>query len=159
MEVGVQDVQGFTLLSQPAPKQSYAPMARKPTPSSHEPPCQWNQVPVTLIYQWKNERGRDGGKRMIQRLNIPPTLLAQIMKKQRFAQKPRVAKDNKDRKLLDRTAKNSENQSHVNRMIQRLNKESGCQENVVLSTWRWCKQGWLSLSQMTDCWPPCTPCC
>ena len=71
---------------------------------------------------------------MIQRLNIPPTLLAQIMKKQRFAQKPRVAKDKKDRKLLDRTAKNSENQSHVNRMIQRLNKESGCQENVVLIT-------------------------
>ena len=71
---------------------------------------------------------------MIQRLNIPPTLLAQIMKKQRFAQKPSVAKDNKDRKLLDRTAKNSENPSHVNRMIQRLNKESGCQENVVLST-------------------------
>ena len=132
--MGVQDVQGFTPLSQPAPKQSYAPMARKPTPSSHEPPCQWNQVPVTLIYQWKNEGGRDGGKRMIQRLNIPPTLLAQIMKKQRFAQKSSVAKDNKDRKLLDRTAKNSENPSHVNRMIQRLNKESGCQENVVLST-------------------------
>ena len=133
--MGVQDVQGLTPLAQPAPRQSYAPIASKRTPSSHiEPPRQWNQVPVTLIYQWKNERGRDGGKRMIQRLNIPPTLLAQIMKKKRFAQKPSVAKDNKDRKLLDRTAKNSENPSHVNRMIQRLNKESGCQENVVLST-------------------------
>ena len=51
-----------------------------------------------------------------------------------IAQKPSVAKDNKERKLLDRTAKNSESQSHVKRMIQRLKKESGCQENVVLST-------------------------
>ena len=33
------------------------------------PPCQWNQVAVTLIYQWKNRGGRDGGKKMIQRLN------------------------------------------------------------------------------------------
>ena len=39
------------------------------------------------------------------------------------------------------------------RMIQRLNKESGHQENVVLSTWRWRKQGWLGMSQTTDCWP------
>ena len=44
-------------------------MAGKPAPSSHEPPCQWSQAPVTLIYQWKNKWGRDGGKRMIQRLN------------------------------------------------------------------------------------------
>ena len=66
------------------PRQSYAPMAGKPAPLSHEPPRQWNQVPVTLIYQWKNEGGRDGGKRMIQRLNIPPTWLAQITKKQRL---------------------------------------------------------------------------
>ena len=35
------------------PRQSYAPMAGKPAPSSHEPPRQWNQVPVTLIYQWE----------------------------------------------------------------------------------------------------------
>jgi len=39
------------------------------------------------------------------------------------------------------------------RIIQRLNEESGRQENAVLSTWRWCKQGWLRLSQMTDHWP------
>ena len=39
------------------------------------------------------------------------------------------------------------------RMIQRLNEESGRQENVVLSIWRWCKQGWLCLSQTTDPWP------
>ena len=44
-------------------------MAGKPAPSSHEPPRQWSQAPVTLIYQWKNKWGRDGGKRMIQRLN------------------------------------------------------------------------------------------
>ena len=44
-------------------------MAGKPVPSSHEPPLQWSQAPVTLIYQWKNKWGRDGGKRMIQRLN------------------------------------------------------------------------------------------
>ena len=69
MEVGAQDVQGLSLLAQPAPSQSYASMAGKPTPSSHDPPRQWNQAPVTLIYQWKCKGGRDGGKRMIQRLN------------------------------------------------------------------------------------------
>ena len=45
--------------SQP-PRQSYAPMAGKPTPSSREPPCQWNQAPVTLIYQWKIKGGKRG---------------------------------------------------------------------------------------------------
>ena len=70
MEVGARDVQWFPPLAQPAPRQSYAPMAGKPAPSSHEPPRQWNQAPVTLIYRWKNKGGgRDGGKRMIQRLN------------------------------------------------------------------------------------------
>ena len=44
-------------------------MAGKPTPSSHEPPHQRNQAPVTLIYQWKKRGSRYGGKRMIQRLN------------------------------------------------------------------------------------------
>ena len=39
------------------------------------------------------------------------------------------------------------------RMIQRLNEENGRQENTVLSTWRWCKQGWPRLSQTTDHWP------
>ena len=29
--------------------QCYVPIAGKPVPSSHEPPRQWNQVPVTLI--------------------------------------------------------------------------------------------------------------
>ena len=39
------------------------------------------------------------------------------------------------------------------RMIQRPNEENGRQESVVLSTWRWFKQGWPRLSQMTDRWP------
>ena len=70
MEVGARDVQGLPPMAQPAPRQSYAPMAGKPGPSSHEPPRQWNQAPVTLIQQWKNKGGgRDGGKRMIQGLN------------------------------------------------------------------------------------------
>ena len=38
-------------------------------------------------------------------------------------------------------------------MIQRLNEETGCHENTVLSTWRWRKQGWPRLSQTTDRWP------
>ena len=71
MEVGARDVQGLPPLAQPAPRQSYAPMAGKPAPSSHEPPRQWNQAPTTLIYQWRKKRGggRDGGKRTIQRPN------------------------------------------------------------------------------------------
>ena len=60
VEVGAWDVQGLPLLAKPAPRQSYAPMAGKPAPSSHEPPRQWNQVPVTLIYQWKNKGGEEG---------------------------------------------------------------------------------------------------
>ena len=35
-----------------------APMAGKPVPFSHEPPCQWNQEPITLIHQSKNKRER-----------------------------------------------------------------------------------------------------
>ena len=41
-------------------------------------------------------------------------------------------------------------ESDSKRMIQRLNEESGWQENTVLSTWKWCKQGWPRLSQTTD---------
>ena len=100
MEVGSQDVQGLPLLAQPAPRQSYAPMAGKPVPTSHKPSRQWNQAPVILIYHCKNKGGRKGGKRMFQRLNV----------------------------------------------------ESGHRENALLSTWRWCKQGWPHLSQMTDRW-------
>ena len=39
------------------------------------------------------------------------------------------------------------------RMIKRLNEENGSHENTVLSTWRWCKQGWPRLNQTTDRWP------
>ena len=60
---------GFNFRAQPAPRQSYASMAGKPMPSCHEPPHQWNQAPVTLIYQWKNNGGSGGHKTMIQRLN------------------------------------------------------------------------------------------
>ena len=40
MEVGARDVQGLPPMARPAPRQSYAPMAGKPAPSSHEPPRQ-----------------------------------------------------------------------------------------------------------------------
>jgi len=38
VEVGARDVQRLPLLAKPAPGQSYAPMADKPVPFSHEPP-------------------------------------------------------------------------------------------------------------------------
>ena len=38
-------------------------------PSSHEPPHQCNQAPVTLINSGKIKWGRGGGKCAIQRLN------------------------------------------------------------------------------------------
>ena len=38
------------------------------------------------------------------------------------------------------------------RTIQRLNETWGHQENAVLRTWSWCKQGWLHSSNQTDCW-------
>ena len=60
---------GFHFWHSQPPKQSYAPMAGKPASSSHEPPRQWSQAPVTLIQQWKNKGERGEGKRMIQRLN------------------------------------------------------------------------------------------
>ena len=59
--MGAPDVQGLQLLAKPAPRQSYAPIAGKPVPSSHEPSCQWNQAPVMQIYQWKTERGQEWG--------------------------------------------------------------------------------------------------
>ena len=61
MEVGA-FVQWLPLLAKPAAKQSYSPMASRPELSSLELPHQWNQAPVTLIYQWKNKAG--GGGRM-----------------------------------------------------------------------------------------------
>ena len=50
------------LQSQPS-RQSYAPMAGKPSPSNHELPHQWNQATVTLIYRWKIKRRKRWGKR------------------------------------------------------------------------------------------------
>ena len=57
VEVGAWDVEGLPLWAKPAHRQSYAPMACKPMPSRHWPPHQWNQAPVTLIYQWKIKWG------------------------------------------------------------------------------------------------------
>ena len=37
-------------------------MASKPAPSSHELQRQWNQAPVTRIYQWKNKMREGWGK-------------------------------------------------------------------------------------------------
>ena len=59
VEVGACSVQWLPLLAKPAPKQSYSPMAGKPELSSLELQHQWNQAPVTLIYQWKN-KGEEG---------------------------------------------------------------------------------------------------
>ena len=59
MKVGVHDDQGLALLSQSALRQCYALMAGKLTPSSREPPHQWNQAPVPVIYQRKI-KGREG---------------------------------------------------------------------------------------------------
>ena len=59
VEVGARDVKGLPLLAQPAPRKSYTPMAGKPAPSSHDPPSQSSQAPVTPIYQWKN-KGEEG---------------------------------------------------------------------------------------------------
>ena len=60
--MGARDVQGLPPLAQPAPRQSYAPMAGKPVPSSHEPPRQWNQAPVTLINRGRIKGGGMGVK-------------------------------------------------------------------------------------------------
>ena len=53
MKVGARDDQGLAPLSHLALRQCYALMAGKLTPSSHEHPHQWNQAPVTMIYQRK----------------------------------------------------------------------------------------------------------
>ena len=67
--MGACNVEGLPLWANPAHRQSYAPMADKPMLFSHWPPHQWNQAPVTLIYQWKIKWGERWGKSTIQRLN------------------------------------------------------------------------------------------
>ena len=66
--------------------------------------------------------------------------------------KSRHSKDDVERKRFERNSKKKKKQreSDGKRMIQRLNEENGRHENTVLSTWRWCKQGWPCLSQTTD---------
>ena len=147
MEVGAQDIQGLPLSAQPAPRQSYVSMAGKPMSSSHEPPCQWNQAPVTLIYQWKNK----GGAGFANTPNLPyfmPKFTPKFVKqKSQWLHLP----------IKFANPGGGGGRDGGKRMILRLNKESGCQENVVLSTWRWCKQGCPRLSQTTDHWPLTTP--
>ena len=68
VEVGVWDVQGLPPMAQPAPRENYATMAGKPAPPAMSPHANGTRH-LSLIYQCKNKGGRDGGKRMIQRLN------------------------------------------------------------------------------------------
>ena len=98
MEVGARDVQGLPHLAQPAPRQSYAPTAGKTHALQPWAPTPMESGTCQTDLSVEKKGRRDGGKRM----------------------------------------------------IQRLNEENGHQENTV---WRWCKQGWPRLSQMTDRWP------
>ena len=70
MEVGAQTVQGLPLLTEPAPRQSYASMAGKPVSSSHErSPLAMEPGTCHTELSVEKLRGRAGGKRMIQRRN------------------------------------------------------------------------------------------
>ena len=82
----------------------------------------------------------------------PANIVAPNYEETTIAQNPGVAEDNVERKRFDRNSK-KQRESDGKRMIQRLNEENGRHENTVLSTWRWCKQGWPRLSQTTDRWP------
>ena len=123
MEVGAQDIQGLPLLAQPAPRQSCVSMAGKPMPSSHESPCQWNQAPVTLIYQWKNKGG--GRVRKYAKFAV---FYAKIDSKICEAEVTVTPLINKICKPWGGGG------GWGKRMILRLSKESGRHENVVLST-------------------------
>ena len=125
MEVGAQDIQGLPLLAQPAPRQSYVSMAGKSMPSSHEPPHQWNQAPVTLIYLWKNKGGA-GFANTPNLVYFTPKLHSKTCEAE-VTVTP----------LINKICKPwGGGRDGGKRMILRLNKESGHQENVVLSTWR-----------------------
>ena len=68
--MGAWDVQALPPLARPAPRQSYAPMAGKPVPSSHEAPTPMEPgTRHTDLTVEELKGGRNGGKRMIQRLN------------------------------------------------------------------------------------------
>lgn len=68
MEVGARDVQGLPLLPKPAPRQSNAPMADKPCLPAMNPKA---MAPGTYHTDLSGENigARDGGTRMIQRIN------------------------------------------------------------------------------------------
>ena len=62
--------EGLPLFAKPAPRQNYAPMAGKPTPSSRvPPPTEPGTCHTDLSVEKRKGWGRDGGKRLIQRLN------------------------------------------------------------------------------------------
>ena len=65
----------------------------------------------------------------------PAKLVGPNYEETTIAQKSSVDEDNEERKRLYRTVK-KQRKSDGKRMIQRPNEGSGCQENVVLSTWR-----------------------
>ena len=60
MKVGDRDVQGLPLLAQPAPRESYAPVAGKPAPSSHELPRQAERT--SKLNAKPGEKGLMAGK-------------------------------------------------------------------------------------------------
>ena len=89
------------------------------------------------VEEWK---GEGWGQKNDPKAKHPTKIVGPNYEETMIAQKASLTKDNKERKLLDRTAKNSENQSHVNRMIKRRNKEGGHQDNVVLTSY-WAHEG------------------
>ena len=71
MEVGALDVRGFHFWHRQPLDRVTSPWLANPSPPAMSPQTNGtrHQAPVTLIYHWKSKGGRDGGKRMIQRLN------------------------------------------------------------------------------------------
>ena len=139
MEVGARDVRGLPVLAQPAPRQSYAPMASKPAPSSHEPSSETQGQSLGS--------GEKAGRKFSSTGKRAPGYLLSRNCFQKFKQMlvpPRQS--NQTPVTLIYQWKNKGGRGGEKRMIQRLNEESGHQENVVMSTWKSCKQGWLRLS-------------
>ena len=69
MEVGARDVQGLPHLAQPAPRQSYAPTAGKTHALQPWAPIPMESGTCQTDLSVEKKGKRDGGKRMIQRLN------------------------------------------------------------------------------------------
>ena len=69
VEVGARDVQGLPPLAQPAPRQSYAPMAANPRPPALSPHANGTRHPSHWLNSGRIKWGEGWGKRMIHRLN------------------------------------------------------------------------------------------